>query len=141
MIRGMMHVNELQTQSGLFAGWGTTLRLDYPRILKTAEKIIRGLFYHTTGQPLCRDYSVWCRLGNLGFEELPSEARAVLERDVIPELATKPIIHVGSQVFRFRYGLSQDDENAAFFLLGFYERFDFVGFTYPTNYAPEQMTA
>jgi hypothetical protein len=87
--------------------------------------------------PLPGDYRVWCHLIPQARKLFTGEALNELE-ELLVELATKITVNVGPKVFRYKYGVSAEDENTTYFMLGFYERFDFIGYTYPKQGEQEE---
>lgn len=137
MVRGKMRFGDVYTEGGIYLGKRHTINLDYSRILNTVEKIVRGLFFHINGRPLPGDYRVWCHLIPQARKLFTGEALTELE-ELLVELGTKMTVNVGPRVFRYKYGVSAEDENTAYFMLGFYDRFDFVGYTYPLRVGQEE---
>lgn len=130
MVRKNMKFGDVYTEGGIYLGRHYTLKLDGQRIRNTVGKVIRGLFFKHTNRPLPEDYQVFCQPMPKLASVITDETREGWEM-ILSELSTKEIVTVGPKVFRYRYCVHPGDENNLFFMLGFYERFDYIGWTHP----------
>lgn len=131
MVRSKMSFGNVVTEGGIHLGPNHIIKLDQGRILKTVGKTVRGLFFHINERPLPEHYGVWCRL-------IPDARKLFLENATASEefeglleaMKEKMLVTVGPNVFAYKYGEDHQDPNTTYFLLRFYEQFDFFGYTF-----------
>ena len=116
---------EVETRDGVSHGY--KMPLSVSRLMRTAEKIVRGLYYEHRGHPVPEGFVFPCICLNTA-DELTA---GTLQANVIPILQTQPILEIGSGVFRYRYCFFENEPQNAAFQLGFYGWVDFVSLVAP----------
>ena len=117
----------LWTTSGLYAGESFAYSLESDRLMKTCIKIVKDLFYHTTGQPLPEGYeAIAVPLENF-CQWLERITR--LRSASFSFLQTQPETEIGRGVFSYRTCRRDADPNTSLWLLQFYRSVRFIGGT------------
>lgn len=107
-----------------------TLTLDTRRLLRVAEKTIRGLFFHEFAQPIPKQTDVWVRYED-AIQQQSQPVRDELINTVVPALFERPEFTVGGDAFAYRFARDDDPPHSTAWWLEFYRRFRFVGMTIP----------
>jgi hypothetical protein len=115
------------TPSGLYAGESFQFSLDKDRLMNTAAKIVKGMFYHVAGYPLPPDYGA--RAVPLedfieGLSGLPATTQRLYRR-----LCKQPEVQIGEGVFSYRFFPPDEDVNTSFWIFMFYRSIGFMGVT------------
>ena len=98
--------------------------IEVGRLLKTVNRIIKGIFYNEFGQALPIDYDVQSFLLELiKFDD------EVINLISMAKGGTKHTI--GNKVFTYWIRKTQEDPNSTISLLMFYDKVSFFGFTFP----------
>lgn len=113
------------------------MTLPVARLLMTVRKTIKGLFYAIKKYPLPADYAVKGYLLDMLLQGLPQPQRNELVNDILPALRSQPTTQIGEGVFTYQSVRVGDDVNQLYFLLNFYHRFNFFGFTCPSSIGDE----
>ncbi len=113
---------ELVTQAGIYLGREDALKLDVARVDRVGHRIIRGLFFHEKKSSLPANYQVIAKIQQFGIEPILEKLQGV----IFPKLR---IIQDG--VFCYTFRETDEDPNTGIWLLSFYEKLYFVGFTRP----------
>ena len=82
------HVN-LKTPSGLYVGKRVGYDVDLNRIRSVIQRIVRGLYFAESGNPLGLNNEVRV-FGDEDLEEQPSEILQQLQQPILNPLATLP---------------------------------------------------
>lgn len=105
---------ELRTPAGLYVGKTPSFRIEVPRVKRVVERIVRGLLWHH-------------------FESAPAadaEVTTYIDPDVRPvmEMLTTDLAltGIGGDVFRYRYGQTNDVPGYSMWWLCFYARTTFL---------------
>ncbi len=120
----------LITETGIYYGQGTELRYDFNRISKVLTRIMKGLFYHEFQEVFPSDYLI--EVYSTGTMNLrPEGINAGLEfiRHIKPENKRT----IGEDVFSYGWGIADDDPNATYWYLGFFQALPFFVVTVPPN--------
>jgi hypothetical protein len=125
---------ELLSPAGLFIANTFTVNMKIDRLLRTVEKTIRGLFFSIKDHPVPEDHDIWCCL----MLTMPEVALSRF-RELLPLF--QPVQEIGEKVFRYRWGCQAECPETVVFQLGFYERFDFFGYTMPKAVKAELLAA
>ena len=120
-----INLRNVRTKSGICLGQENFIDVDLSRLDRVAARIARGLYFHEFNArlPLDRDvvaYSVDELTGTSEFEKFKITVKDVTRR--------KPRI-IGNNVFAYWFQPFQEDANATFWVLLFYERVAFICFT------------
>lgn len=102
--------------------------IDYTRLRATAQRIVRGLFYHQTKRPLAEGYVVMAR-----FEEHPQDAEFLLQKGIVSQLSlleNAPLNERGDGTFRFKLVRDKDDGNVTCWGVQLLESLIFFGITF-----------
>lgn len=118
MLASQLEPVELRTKAGLWAGSAYRLPVRSERVNPVIHKIVRGLYYRETGEPL----------GSVEFEVYfnPDEVQMDLLKRAM-RLALNP------PVFRCAWVEATDDGRCRIWWLTFYDRVMFVCSTWPTD--------
>ncbi len=111
------------TTMGLYAGTRLAYNTDLDRLSKTANRIITGLYYHTTKKRLQPPYTAKSRALD-GFTTDDNHDLQTLLSIVNPQ----PITTIGD-IFAYQYHLLTEDLQASIWLLTFYQTTTFIGTT------------
>lgn len=122
---------QLTSPGGLWLGNTFSMKLDMPRLLRTVEKTIRGLFYTIRKHPVPGGYRVGCHATHVAERILPDPSTSPIHTVLLPWLQSEPVREVGPKgVFRYRWVSHEEDQNTMFLVLGFFGKFDFLGFVH-----------
>lgn len=124
---------EVETPEGTAHGYKVPMSTS--RLTLTAEKIVRGLYYHHKGYPIPEGivYPCIC-LSSDDRKQVVRQLRGVLEI-----LKTVPLHEIGKGVFSYRYAyFNEEPPHNAVFWLGFYGWAEFVSIVGPL---PEDASA
>ena len=114
-------------QSGIYLGCKGTYNVDLERLDRVIERIIKGLFFHHYGKPLPKEYSAKSfsvdGLIDHSVWKLPDT------KLILKEIKRYRSINIGDNVFAYKFFRLQEDENVTFWLITFYSRVNFLGFT------------
>jgi hypothetical protein len=119
------------TKGGIYLGHAQTLKVDSTRIIRTSDRIIRGLFPKLLGAVLPADYEASAVLFDLQKDD-----SALLHQDVQESLE----LLVNSGVHK-RYGdvldvyalHVEDDRYSSMWLVRLHQVFGFIGYTNPRD--------
>ncbi len=110
---------ELRTPAGLIVGQTPGFRIDWPRVQRVVERTVRGLLWHH-------------------FKAVPAadaETRTYYNPDVTPlvEMLTTDLAltGIGGDVFRYRYGQTNDVPGYSAWWLCFYGQTTFLTLIVP----------
>jgi len=112
----------LYTPSGIYLGKSGMLPVDVKRLLKVVERIIRGIFYTENGFRLPSEYKVRA----FSLEPVKFDRNVI---DLISMVKTSSPKTIGNGVFTYWLKPTEEDVNTTLFLLLFYEKVTFIGFT------------
>lgn len=116
------------TDSGIFNGNKASYNVDFSRLDAVVERIIRGLFYHHSGYRLPETH-----LPKSFAVEGLTDPKFWLDpqmRKPIELAASQPTNILGNSVFGYKFIRLGDDIDASIWLMSFYLKVFFVGFTY-----------
>jgi hypothetical protein len=137
MVRSRMERVDLYSEAGLYLGLGGLLKMEYPRLIGTVVKTVRGLYYKHTLHKVPDGYQVTCLLIER-LPEIPDEEVRGYWKLVITTMAEVAVTRQvgpkgGPMVFEYRYSPDPADPNTGYFLMRFFERFEFVGLVAPNG--------
>ena len=107
---------------------GLALETDYVRLKLTAQRIIKGLFYHQTGKPLAQGYVAIGR-----FAEYPEDAAFLQKPSIFSQLTlleSSPIQERGDGTLRFKLVSDPSDENNTYWAVEILNSMLFFGITF-----------
>ena len=141
MLRSLLATTEkvlLTSESGIVIGPGYTFRWPIWRLLPTAEKIARLLFFHHNKQPVPPHLSVST------YEIDPTgqpEGEELVRRSSILEIAQSCELGATEfpEVFTYRWGCANDEVEASVWITTFMERVVFVTFITPHGIDSEEL--
>ena len=121
------YVNAKYSDGGVYLGRVMKYDIDAQR-MKVAKRIVKGLFYHELGRRLSDEY--------FAFAISPSEiVEASQDLHIVAgqleEQSERPVGN--GDVFTYRYRTLDKDSNVSQWLLVFYRRTAFFGFTVPNR--------
>jgi hypothetical protein len=119
------------TQAGLYLGHQVACYVDLSRLDTVVARIIKGLFYHHVGRRLpdthtSKSFAV-DSLMDQDFRKDPTI------RKPIEALSTQPAYTIGNGIFSYKYYLLDDDPDSSIWLISFYLKVFFIGFTHNIN--------
>lgn len=102
--------------------------LDVRRLDRTADKITRGLFYHSKGYPVPANYRVLTTNLDL-FMARPSsvEMAKLIYNYLLPKCSWIEPTIIGNNVFSYQIFFESDDVNTVFILMQFYGKWRYFG--------------
>ncbi len=117
---------EVYSPAGLYLANSLEFSLDTGRLLRTVNRMIRGLYFFFTKTPLPVGDNARSMLFPQYVESHRGEPEAMEFVRVIPQLQGRVI---GGDTFEVRYFVLDRDHHSSFWYLEFYRRFAFVGTT------------
>ena len=116
---------EVFTPGGVFLANSLEFGLDTERLLRTVNRMIRGLYYHVTMTPLpLGDF-----VRSMSYLHFVEQQKDDKDRTQLTEwLASLPSQFIGD-AFAFRYSILEASRHFSFWNLLFYRRIEFIGFT------------
>lgn len=124
-LQGVKLVNA-QTLAGIFLGRSMAYEVDSDRLNRTADRIVRGLFFHHREERLPDDAQVKA----LCLESIRSDRRTLqILEGTLSQLQEQPLITKGKGVFRYQFSLLEEDPSSSVWLFSFYEKVHFFGLT------------
>ena len=122
---------ELKTKSGLYVGKRLGYNVDMNRIRNVIQRIVRGLYFVESGNPLGLKSEVLVYVEE-DLQERPSEAmKQILQ--YIKALSPKII---GNNVFLYRYQIMKEKPFISVWGMSFYEHVPFLAITRPKMKSP-----
>lgn len=122
-----MYSIDLRTPSGLYLGRIPAYNVDLERLERVAVRTIKGLFFENFKRRLSDGYTATAFAANIG--KLQEEQPEVIQR-----LCSGQRHSVGKpQVFQYWFSSSSENQDVTAWLLSFFERSVFIGFTLPTE--------
>ena len=128
-LRSFRDVNVV-TQSGLYLGRKGAFDVNLTRLDSVARRIIKGVFYHEKGYRLPDDYDA-VAYSESRLQDLTDNWKQKLQKNILEPLMLNAPKTIGQQVFSYRVAYSDSDPNTSVWLLGFYERVNFLCMTLP----------
>jgi hypothetical protein len=116
---------ELRTSAGLYIGRGGVYDVDVPRVDRVVQRIVTGLLYGETRNPLPPGYAPKAYL----LTQIAPSADDVLGFIVGTVLQNAPLRFIGPRTVGYRILRTPDDPNASACLVTFYERVTWLGLT------------
>ena len=131
VVRQVMTPVELQTSTGVILGTAGGYMVQLDRLARVVNRIVRGLYYHHTGD----------RLSETQVHVLPVDGLDNLDEDGLETFttfveiaATAPEQVVGDpETFRYRFQTAQDNPHSTIWLLAIYNRTWFLVVTVPST--------
>ena len=117
---------EVHSPGGLYLANSFEFALDTSRLIRTVNRMIRGLYFDFTRTPLPLGDYTRSVLFSEYVEKHKGEPGAVEFIQFIPQLQGRV---VGKDAFEVRYFVFDRDQHSSFWYLEFYRRFAFVGVT------------
>jgi hypothetical protein len=113
---------DLVTPSGIFLGKSGMYKVEVGRVLKTVNRIIKGIFYYEFGQALPNDYNVQSYM--LELIKFDDEVLNLIAMAKAGNTQT-----IGKNVFTYWIRKTDENPNCTICLLIFYNKVSFYGFT------------
>lgn len=117
---------EVYSPGGLYLAKSFEFALDSDRLVRTVNRIIRGLYFHVTKSPLPIGDYTRSMLYSRYIERHKAESEAMEFIQFLPQLPGQVI---GEGTFGFRYCLLDEEPFSSIWYLEFYRRFAFIGTT------------
>jgi hypothetical protein len=121
MLSGLKPV-EIVTPAGIFLGKSGMYEVEVGRLLKTVNRIIKGIIYLEFNQALPIDYEVQSYM----FELIKFD-NEIVKLIAMAKSGNSQII--GENVFKYWIRRTDEDPNSTIILLIFYDKVSFFGFT------------
>ncbi len=123
------HKKPLYTPGGLYLGHRGALEIDRARIVGTVHRVIRGLFSYHLGTRLRLETEVWVWSDWFGENGDADPELLASVKQVFEFLCALPLHVVGDGIFRYSYGVDEEDQCGSVWWLSFYEHRNFIGGT------------
>jgi hypothetical protein len=117
---------EVYSPGGLYLANSLEFSLDMGKLIRTVNRMIRGLYFEFTKAPLPLGDYTRSMLFSHYVEKHKNEPKAVEFVQFIPQLPGRVI---GQDTFEVRYFVLDPARHSSFWYLEFYRRFAFVGTT------------
>jgi hypothetical protein len=117
---------EVYSPGGLYLANSLEFTLDTAKLLRTVNRMIRGLYFEFTKAPLPLGDYARSMLFSHYVERHKSDSEAMEFVQFIPRLPGRV---VGEDTFEVRYCVLDPDRHSSFWYLEFYRHFAFVGVT------------
>ncbi|HEX7183527.1 MAG TPA: hypothetical protein VF756_16960 [Thermoanaerobaculia bacterium] len=115
-----------QTPAGIHLGRMLAYEADLNRLNRTANRIVKGLFFHHRGRRLPEGVNIKA----LCLEGIQSDREGLqMLQETLAVLQGQPLIMKGRGAFGYRYFLLNDNPDSSVWLFSFYEKIHFVGLT------------
>jgi len=124
-----IHDLSVHTQGGIYLGEAKGIRLDFRRLTKTAERMIKGFYAHYYEEVLPNTYSI-----SAHFTELQKDSTAIKTAEVkelIAFLAKAKVHRLGGDIVEIRSISTNDDPHATVWFVRILQTVSFFGFTTP----------
>ena len=120
---------ELQTPTGLFAGYQPIWKYDRRVIDRVACRIVRGLYFHHFGSRVPPGARVGCQ----ALRDIPMRTAADHAgfEPLFTLLQTQPLRDIGPGVFKYRFGAALDNPAFSAWIMTIYDAVEFAGFIEP----------
>lgn len=121
---------DLKTPSGLYLGKRMAYDVDMNRIRRVVERVVRGLYFAESGNPLGLSNEVRVYEG----EDLARQPRGVLkqlQQTILIPLAGLPPTVIGDGVFLYSYQIMKENSSYSVWAISFYGRLPFLAMTGP----------
>jgi hypothetical protein len=124
---------DVKTKSGIFLGKRLGYNVDMDRIRKVVQRIVRGLYFIESGNPLGinNEVRVWVEED---LQEQPLKVLQQFQETIFKPLATLSPKIIGNNVFIYRYQITKENPLVSIWLMSFYEHIPFLAITAPTNF-------
>jgi hypothetical protein len=119
---------ELKTPSGLYARKRIAYQVDLNRIRRVVERVVRGLYFVESGNPLGLNNEVRVFTSE-DLELQPNDVVEELQRTILTPLATYPPKVIGNNVFLYRHHIVEDAPLFSVWGISFYARVPFFAMT------------
>jgi len=130
-IRAATAFRPVQTQAGIYLGHAQSLKVDAPRIVRTSDRIIRGLFPKLFGVVLPRSYEASTSLLDLQKDDSALQHPDVQE---LLELVVQQGVHKKYGDVLDVYAMPvEDDHYSSMWLVRLHKVFGFIGYTSPRD--------
>ncbi len=123
-----IHPVQLRTQAGLHVGRGVASNIDPNRIRRVVERIVRGLYFAESCQPLGLSNEVAVHTDE-DLELQSPESLAELNRTILLPLASLTPKVIGDGVFTYRFQIMEEDPAVSVWALSFFEQVHFLCIT------------
>jgi len=119
-----------QGTSGLYEP-AALYTMDRPRIERVISRVIQGLFFHRFGRRLAPTYFAWSEM--LGM--VPTKVPPVFT-PLLKAFNNERLEYIGNDGFVYGVLIDSEDPDMTFWILVFYGRCYFIGFTTPKEMKP-----
>jgi hypothetical protein len=122
---------EVKSSGGLYLGRRSAFQVDMKRIFRVVARIVKGLYFHETGNIFCSDHGVRV-ISNETLSEQDPDTIAEFKSTILQPLVAAPLKSIGNRTFAYRYCLT-DVPSVSGWGLVFYDRVQFVALTGPKS--------
>lgn len=132
LIRKIMIDVDVHTPSGIYLGKGAGIKISHKRLNRVAERIVRGLYWHTFGVRLPSDWTAMCQsdaILTVDNNDMQDQIAEVFG----PMLEQPPARIIGNHVFEYWYQVAEDCDYSTVWFLRFYGSMDFICGTIPAS--------
>lgn len=119
---------QLKTPGGLYLDKRYIFDVDTERIFRVVKKIIRGLYYHETGNRLDNNCEVDVHSNDTLSDNSPEILQDLQNKILIP-LSNKTPTIIGRQTFSYRFHIADENSYFSVWILTFYGNVNFLSFT------------
>lgn len=132
------------TASGLYVGHAPAFDIDKKRLLRVAERVVKGLFYHERQYRFPDNFVVTSSLVEDFVDDLKcdaGESGSALRR-MVQGVMSRPSVKIGNNVFEYRVGFldNHGEPNQSVWLLEFYGSVGFLCLTHEREAQPVLVT-
>ncbi len=132
LLREIMIDVDVHTPSGIYVGKGAGIKISHERLNRVADRIVRGLYWHTFEVRLPRDWTTVCRsdaILTVNDEDMQGKIATVYGQMI----ERPPVRVIGNHVFEYWYQVAEDCEYSTAWLLRFYRSMNFICGTIPVS--------
>jgi hypothetical protein len=119
------------SQAGVYLGKSPALQVDASRVIRTAQRIVRGLYGKFFGSPLPRTYQLSVNL--LDLQRDMSAIQTPEIRELLILLGQHGKHRAFGQVLDVWYAKTDDDAHSSLWVVRLHGAFGFLGFTVPSD--------
>jgi hypothetical protein len=113
---------------GLYAGKRIAYDVDSNRIRRVVERVVRGLYFAESGNPLGLNNEV-----RIYANQEPDDVLEQLKQTILIPLATYPPKVIGNNVFLYRYHIVEESPVFSVWGVSFYGQVPFLAMTGPPS--------
>jgi len=117
------------TNAGIFLGYKHTYDVDFVRLGKVANRIVKGLYYHHLSKIIPQNYLVQSYVLE-GMKNTPPHILYDIKKNVFEPLRKSKTYKIGD-VFEYKYSCTNEDAFTSAWIMRFYQKVYFFGISLP----------